>query len=244
MSNGVWFASESTGQGIWALSESTAAVPTLTAFDPVSGTELSVSWTDSADEYRLNGGAAQTLVDTTSPATISGLTPNTEYTIELRYLGGAWSSSLSEFTDNTGGGGGTVSSSIVEAAGAATASAVAGASRFRGVMAAGAGVATASALAGSSTAISTIAAAAGIATASALVGDSNTISIAPAAGLATTSVMVGSSVAVATMAAAAGAATSETLRDANARRVEKMAFTLAAGRISGTLTRGSIRITR
>lgn len=108
MATGQWFASESGGQGIWALSESAATAPVITAVDPVSGTELQVTWTGTASRYRLDGGTPVTLTDTVSPATISGLSPNTLYAVELDNGDGNWSNSVSEWTDNTGGGGGSL----------------------------------------------------------------------------------------------------------------------------------------
>ncbi len=102
-----------------------ATGPVITSLTALSGTELLLAWSGSADEFRKNGGTAETLADTVSPATLSGLTPNTEYTIELRYLGGAWSDPVSEWTDNTGSGGGEEAhdsvSAVLAGAGAVTA---------------------------------------------------------------------------------------------------------------------------
>ncbi len=85
-----------------------ASVPVITSLTALSGTELSVAWTGTATEYRLNSGTPTALPDGTSPDTISGLTPNTEYTVELRDGAGAWSTGVAEFTDNTGTGGGEI----------------------------------------------------------------------------------------------------------------------------------------
>ena len=126
MATGQWFASESGGQGIWALSESAATAPVITAVDPVSGTELQVTWTGTASRYRLDGGTPVTLTDTVSPATISGLSPNTLYAVELDNGDGNWSNSVSEWTDNTGGGGGVEAHDTVSAALAGAGATVAG----------------------------------------------------------------------------------------------------------------------
>lgn len=90
------------GDGSWAVSSD----PIITAVTPLSGVALSVAWTGTATEYRLNGGTATAMPDGTSPDTISGLTPATEYAVELRNGAGAWSSPVSAWTDNTGSGGG------------------------------------------------------------------------------------------------------------------------------------------
>jgi hypothetical protein len=82
------------------------AAPTITSVTALSGVALSVAWTGTATEYRLNGGTATALPDGTSPDTITGLTPNTEYTFELRNGAGSWSDPFSGTTDNTGEGGG------------------------------------------------------------------------------------------------------------------------------------------
>lgn len=85
-----------------------ATGPVITSVTALSGTELSVAWTGTATEYRLNGGTATALPDGTSPDTISGLTPNTEYTVQLRDGAGDWSTGVAEYTDNTGTGGGEI----------------------------------------------------------------------------------------------------------------------------------------
>ena len=206
MSNGVWFASESGGSGLWALSESTSSAPVITSLAALSGTELSVAWTGDADEFRKNGGAAEALTDTVSPATLSGLTANSPYTIELRYLGGAWSDPVSEWTDNTGSGGGDLASDAVPADGVATVSAV-GASLVAATATSAAGVATTSAT-GAGLATASAVPAAGAATVSA-VGDTlapgETVAV-PAAGLATVSA-VGASIAAASAVPTAGSCT-------------------------------------
>ena len=125
MATGQWFASESGGQGIWALSESAATAPVITAVDPVSGTELSVTWTGTASRYRLDGGTPAALPDGASPDTISGLTPNTLYAVEIDNGDGNWSNSVSEWTDNTGGGGGSLALDVGLAAETDTAYALA-----------------------------------------------------------------------------------------------------------------------
>lgn len=83
-----------------------SGAPVITSFTPVSGTELAVAWTGAATQYRLDGGTATALPDGTSPDTITGLTPATTYSIELRDGAGAWSASESATTDTVGGGGG------------------------------------------------------------------------------------------------------------------------------------------
>ena len=107
------------------LGASVATTPTITSVTAVSGTELSVAWTGTATQYRLNGGTATALPDGTSPDTISGLTDNTYYLVELRDGAGAWSTGVSEWTDNTGSGGGEEAhdtvSAVLAGAGAVTA---------------------------------------------------------------------------------------------------------------------------
>ena len=115
------------GQRYGTLSgKGSATVPTITSVTAVSGTELSVAWTGTATEYRLNGGTATALPDGTSPDTISGLTPNTFYTVELRDGAGAWSTGVGEWTDNTGGGGGVEAHDTVSAVLAGAGATVAG----------------------------------------------------------------------------------------------------------------------
>ncbi len=108
MSNGVWFASETGGQGIWALSESAASL-SITDIDP-GPTSIVVTWTGgTATHYRINGGTATAMPDGTSPDTITGLTANTEYNspgLELSADGGStWSTPVAFGTDNAGSGG-------------------------------------------------------------------------------------------------------------------------------------------
>lgn len=110
MSLGVWFASESGGNGIWALSESAGGLA-ITSITP-SDTSIVVAWTGTATHYRINGGTTTALPDGTSPDTLAGLTANTEYDapgLELSGDGGStWSDPVAFGTLNPGGGGGGI----------------------------------------------------------------------------------------------------------------------------------------
>lgn len=85
-----------------------------TSSDPVvtsvttTDTTAEVAWTGNATEYRIDGGTAQTLSDTTTPATLTGFTANTEYTIELRNGAGAWSPVYDFGTTNPATGGSVI----------------------------------------------------------------------------------------------------------------------------------------
>lgn len=91
-----------------------AAVYSAVSADPVvvdvSAAETSaiVTYTGTATQYRLNGGAAVSI--DASPATITGLTVNTEYSIELRNGSDPWSAPYAFGTENPGSGGGEIPS--------------------------------------------------------------------------------------------------------------------------------------
>lgn len=94
-----------------ALSLAAAAPAGPPTIDSVTTTDTTatVSWTGVADEYRINGGSAQTLSDTVSPATITGLTADLDnYTIELRHDAGDWSDPYSFGTANPATGGNAI----------------------------------------------------------------------------------------------------------------------------------------
>lgn len=90
--------------GAGAVAAAPAGTVTVSSVTP-STTSAVVNYTYSAAdqtgyEYRLNGGAATTLG--ASPATISGLTASTSYTLEVRAINatgsGAWSTPVTNFT--------------------------------------------------------------------------------------------------------------------------------------------------
>lgn len=126
--------------GLLLESAAGGSTPVITSFAPGSGTTLVVAWTGTATEYRLNGGSATALPDGTSPDTITGLTPATTYTIELRDGAGAWSASASGTTDNTGSGGGGLSFSGGAGAAVSITAAGGGSALYTGSGGAGAAV--------------------------------------------------------------------------------------------------------
>lgn len=101
-----WAAHLSGGALVWGLHFDGGAppVPIIASLTPVGGTRLLLAWTGTATHYRINGGAATALPDGNSPDVISGLSPATLYTVEVRNGVGEWSASASAWTDNTGGG--------------------------------------------------------------------------------------------------------------------------------------------
>jgi len=162
---------------------SVSTAPVITAVDPVSGTELQVTWTGTASRYRLDGGTPVTLTDTVSPATISGLSPNTLYAVELDNGDGNWSNSVSEWTDNTGGGGGSLAVTLDATGGSGTLSAAASITSNAALAATG-GSGTLSAIA-AGTAYITMAATGGSGTLSATAYTPATASLAATGGSGT-----------------------------------------------------------
>lgn len=241
MSNGQWFASESGGQGVWALSESTSSAATISAVygTPLSGTTATVGCTTdtssgtlylavttsatppSAADIKAGTGAVwygSVTVSTTSPSTTAtGLAAATSYYTHAVQTVSAVDSDVASSaqwtTDNTGSGGGGFPTivDITPAAGSATTSTLAGKSTASATITAAAGAATTSTLAGRSTAVASITPAAGAATTSALASTAGYGAIVPAAGVATTATLAGRSTAVASIVPAAGAATAATL---------------------------------
>lgn len=132
MSNGVWFASESGGSGIWTLSESTSGAPnapTTVAGTATSGTTATITWVDaSSDETGFQvqirtaagPGAWADAAGATNPTaagvqtfSATGLTAATAYDVQVRAKGAssdsAYVQSASSFTtDNIGSGGGEI----------------------------------------------------------------------------------------------------------------------------------------
>lgn len=132
MSNGVWFASESGGQGIWALSESTSGAPTApttVAGTPTGATTATLTWVDaSSDETGFQvqvrtaagpgawgdaAGAANPTAAGVQTFAATGLTAATAYDVQVRAKGAsadsAYVQSAASFTtDNPGGGGGGI----------------------------------------------------------------------------------------------------------------------------------------
>ena len=159
------------------------SIPTITSVTAVSGTELAVAWTGTATEYRLNGGTATALPDGTSPDTISGLTDNTYYLVELRDGAGAWSTGVGEWTDNTGGGGGSLAVTLDATGGSGTLSAAASITSNAALAATG-GSGTLSAIA-TGTAYITMAATGGSGTLSATAYTPATASLAATGGSGT-----------------------------------------------------------
>jgi hypothetical protein len=127
-----FFVEQNTGQSLgdnpWQLYARTeehaynySGVPEISGITP-DETSAEVSWSGLADEYRIDGGTATALPDGVSPDTITGLTANTEYNapgLQLRYLGGAWSTAVPFGTTNPGEGGGEPEPPPSEVSGAA-----------------------------------------------------------------------------------------------------------------------------
>ena len=89
----------------------TVTISGVVATDTTAEVTFSYSDSDATGyEYRLDGGTAASLGS--SPATISSLTPNTEYDLEVRatnaYGNGSWSSVTTFGTDNPISGGGSI----------------------------------------------------------------------------------------------------------------------------------------
>lgn len=132
MATGQWFASESGGSGIWALSESAASAPnapTTVAGTATGATTATLTWVDaSSDETSFTvqvrtaagPGAWGNAAGATNPTAANvqsfaatGLTAATAYDVRVKASNGsgdsAYVQSASSFTtDNPGGGGGSI----------------------------------------------------------------------------------------------------------------------------------------
>jgi hypothetical protein len=103
-----WAVQFSAGSPSWQPLFSTGAVAIV---DCTGGeTTAVVSYSGAASYYRLNGGSSIGIGS--SPATITGLTVNTEYTIEISADGASWSDPVNFGTLNPGNGGGSFSSTV------------------------------------------------------------------------------------------------------------------------------------
>lgn len=214
MASPVWFASESGGNALWALSESSGG-PAISTVTPTADGCI-FTHTGGGTHYRvyLLGGSPGSWVSLgASPVTLTGLTANTEYTLEISGDGSTVADTENFGTLNEGGGGGGMPTyaDITAAAGASTSSTLTGKATFRAAITAAAGVATASTLAGKSTARAAATPAAGTATTGTLSSDGSRASITPAAGTSTTSALAGKSTARASIVPASGSSTAGAL---------------------------------
>lgn len=147
MSNGVWFASESAGSGLWALSESTSSAATIhtATADPTGGTTADIGCTTDtasgdlfalvriggspAADTAIEAGGQSAAVSTTTPSiAYTGLTAATGYSVDIvQKVSGVYSNVLTTTftTDNTGGGGGSLALDVGLAAETDTAYALA-----------------------------------------------------------------------------------------------------------------------
>lgn len=109
-----------------------AVIVSITATD----TTAEVAYSGTASHYRLDGGSAVSLG--ASPYTITGLTANTEYTLEIGD-GSTWYDSATFGTDNPGEGGGgpaVITGTLAVTETGSDASALSGAVFVAGVLAA------------------------------------------------------------------------------------------------------------
>lgn len=105
-----WFANAwaagAWGANTWAGATGASSGPVITSIT-AGDTSIVVAWTGTATHYRIDGGTAAAMPDGISPDTITGLTANTEYTIELSGDDGStWGDPVEFGTLNPGDGGG------------------------------------------------------------------------------------------------------------------------------------------
>ena len=103
----LWRAQFQSSAAIWGEINGTGTgtspvVTNITAGD----TTAVVTYAGTATHYRLNGGSSVAIG--ASPHTITGMTANTEYTIELTGDGSTWGASTAFGTDNSANGSGEI----------------------------------------------------------------------------------------------------------------------------------------
>jgi hypothetical protein len=189
--------------------------PTISTVTP-GETNVTFTYTGAATHrrvYLLGGSAGAWVAIGASPVTVSGLTANTEYTLEISADGSTVADSEAFGTTNsgTGGGGFVQAGTPATAAGLSTTAVRVGRATARGVVTPAAGAATVNTLF-SVGGRSSITPAAGAATAATLAGRATRrAGLTPAAGLASASPVVGKATRRATLGPAAGLATAGTL---------------------------------
>lgn len=196
----LWRAQVSGGAAIWAAVNGDGAGGVSTIGAVTQGeTSLTFAYAGSPSHYRVyeTGDTPGSWVSIgASPVTVSSLTVNTPYTIEISDDGSTVADSVETGTLNPGEGGGGVGTlaDVTPASGAATAGTLAGRSNKRATISAATGAATSGTLAGAGIQPGTalLVAAAGASTASTLAGAARVrASITAAAGVATTATLSG-----------------------------------------------------
>jgi hypothetical protein len=205
-----------------------ASIGSITPAD----TSITFAYSGPATHYRifpLGGSAGAWVSIPASPVTITGLTANTEYTLQISSDGSAVADAEDTGTTNpgTGGGGFVQPGTPASAAGLSTTAVLVGRAAARGAVTPAAGAATVNTLASRGTVPAAVVPAAGVATASALAGKATRrASLAAAAGTATPAAVVGKASSRAAITPAAGAATPST---AEGKATRRAAISAAAG---------------